>query len=97
MENYKSKPSTVLLLEFWNNVFTLIFTVEMAFKIYALGFKGYAKEGFNLFDGVLVVVSLFDLVIEQIFGTSTGAGVISAFRTLRLLRVFKLAKKLKGL
>lgn len=81
----------------WNNIFTLIFAVEMIFKIYALGFKGYAREGFNLFDGVLVVVSLFDLSIETIFGTSTGAGVISAFRTLRLLRVFKLAKKLKGL
>ena len=45
----------------------MIFAVEMIFKIYALGFKGYAREGFNLFDGVLVVVSIFDLVIETIF------------------------------
>jgi uncharacterized membrane protein YqgA involved in biofilm formation len=80
-----------------NEAFTYIFTVEMIFKIYSLGIKGYAKEGFNLFDGVLVVVSIFDLAIEKIVGSSTGAGVISAFRTLRLLRVFKLAKKLKGL
>lgn len=51
-----------------NVSFTYIFTVEMCFKIYAYGIKGYAKEGFNLFDGVLVVVSLFDLVIETIMG-----------------------------
>lgn len=51
-----------------NVSFTYIFTVEMLFKIYAYGVKGYAKEGFNLFDGVLVVVSLFDLVIEWAIG-----------------------------
>ena len=49
-----------------NNIFTYLFTVEMCFKIYALGIKGYAREGFNLFDGILVVVSIFDLVIEWI-------------------------------
>jgi len=44
-----------------------------------------------------VIVSIFDLVIEKAVGKGSGAGVISAFRTLRLLRVFKLTKKLKGL
>jgi len=40
----------------------------MGFKIYALGIKGYAKEGFNLFDGVLVVVSIFDKALEYAMG-----------------------------
>lgn len=56
------------MLKTMNVSFTYIFTVEMCFKIYAYGIKGYAKEGFNLFDGVLVVVSLFDLVIEMAIG-----------------------------
>jgi hypothetical protein len=58
----------VKLLKTLNESFTYIFAVEMCFKIYALGIKGYAKEGFNLFDGVLVVVSIFDLAIEYVVG-----------------------------
>ena len=78
-------------------MFTVIFTVEMLFKIYALSLSGYAKDGFNLFDGILVVVSLFDWGIEVIMGSSSGMGVLTVFRTLRLLRVFKLATRSKGL
>jgi len=69
----------------------------MIFKLYALGLKGYAREGFNLFDGILVVISVFDIALSKLFQISTGASVISAFRTLRILRVFKLAKKVRSL
>jgi hypothetical protein len=69
----------------------------MCFKIYALSLKGYVKDGFNLFDGILVVVSLFDWGLEVLMGSSSGMGVLTVFRTLRLLRVFKLATKSKGL
>lgn len=69
----------------------------MCFKIYALGIGGYVRDGFNVFDGILVIVSLFDILMEVIMGSGTGASVLSVFRTLRLLRVFKLATKSKGL
>ena len=69
----------------------------MCFKIYALGLAGYLRDGYNIFDGILVMVSLSDVVIELITGGSSGAGVLSVFRTLRLLRVIKLASRSKGL
>jgi len=56
------------MLKSMNVTFTYIFAIEMCFKIYALGIKGYAKEGFNLFDGVLVIVSVFDLALEAAMG-----------------------------
>jgi hypothetical protein len=65
-ESYHATYSETEFLKQMNNIFTYLFTVEMCFKIYALGIKGYAREGFNLFDGILVVVSIFDLVIELI-------------------------------
>ena len=69
----------------------------MIFKICCLGLKGYLRDGFNIFDGILVIVSLFDVVMELIMGAGTGASVLAVFRTLRLLRVLKLAAKSKGL
>ena len=69
----------------------------MVFKIWALSLKGYLRDGFNVFDGILVIVSLFDVLMEMIMGAGTGASVLAVFRTLRLLRVFKLATKSKGL
>ncbi len=96
-ESYYNTPSYNAQLIFLNKMFTVIFTVEMTFKIYALSLMGYVKDGFNLFDGILVVVSLFDWALEAIMGSSSGMGVLTVFRTLRLLRVFKLATRSKGL
>lgn len=97
LEKFTNTPVTNAKLETYNKMFTYIFTVEMVFKNYALGIKGYLRDGYNIFDGILVMVSLFDVIMELIMGKSTGAGVLSVFRTLRLLRVFKLATKSKGL
>ena len=69
----------------------------MIFKIYGLGMKAYIRDGFNIFDAVLVIVSLIDLILEEYMDLSTGAGVLAVFRTLRLLRVFKLATKSRSL
>lgn len=69
----------------------------MVFKIFCLTLKGYLRDGFNVFDGILVIVSLFDVLMELLMGSGTGASVLAVFRTLRLLRVFKLATKSKGL
>ena len=77
-----------------NKFFTIVFTVEMLFKIYGFGIKGYVRDPFNSFDGTLVIFSLIDLLISTLSsGGSSGIGALSAFRTLRMLRVVKLATK----
>ena len=52
-----------------NSVFLIIFTFEAAFKIIGLGFFEYVKDGFNLFD-FLIVISGF---VEVIFQSGAGA------------------------
>jgi len=75
-----------------NLVFYVIFALEMILKLYALGIRGYSSDRFNVFDGIIVILSTLELVLTYAAaGLGTG-GVISAFRALRLLRVFKLAK-----
>jgi len=74
--------------------FSLVFLVEMIIKFLALGFKAYFKDPFNVFDCVVVLSSLVDLVVSLIFESSSG-GAITALRGFRLIRIFKLAKAWK--
>jgi hypothetical protein len=55
-----------------------------------LSCQGYVADKFNVFDGVVVVVSFAELLITSV--TGDGGGMLSALRTGRLLRVFKLAR-----
>ncbi|XP_030094934.1 sodium channel protein type 5 subunit alpha-like [Serinus canaria] len=61
-----------------DQIFTLIFTVEMILKIIALDPYYYFQEKWNVFDSLVVLIGLAS------FGTN-----LSPFR---LLRIFKLAK-----
>lgn len=69
----------------------------MCMKIYGYGIKLYTKDRFNLFDGLLVIISSVDITLEELTGGSTGISIITIFRTFRLLRIFKLASKSESL
>ncbi|KAI1237202.1 Sodium channel protein type 1 subunit alpha, partial [Lamprotornis superbus] len=66
-------------------VFTGIFTAEMFLKIIAMDPYYYFQEGWNIFDGFIVTLSLVELGLADVEG-------LSVLRSFRLLRVFKLAK-----
>ena len=78
-----------------NYIFTVIFLLEMIFKLIGLGFKVYVRDGFNLFDAFVVFVSLIEISLS-LAGTS-GASGLTVFRTFRLFRVFKLIRSWKSL
>ena len=44
------------ILEYSNIVFSVAFGIEMAFKLCAYGLVGYIKDGFNVFDGFIVIL-----------------------------------------
>jgi len=66
----------------------------MVVKLIGLGFSTYIKDRFNIFDAVIVMLSIVDVSLSYSPNGGTG-GAISAFRAFRLLRVFKLAKSWK--
>ena len=95
MERFPSDVAYVHALETANLVFTIIFAVEMVLKLVGLGLRGYVSDAFNIFDGVVVVISLVDLIMTALsVGSGSGLGVLRSFR---LLRVFKLARSWKDL
>ncbi|UJR10951.1 hypothetical protein I4U23_015136 [Adineta vaga] len=73
------------ILTIGNYIFTSIFTVESVFKIIALTPAKFYKNGWNVFDFLIVTVSLIELGLANVKG-------LSVLRSFRLLRVFKLAK-----
>nr|XP_004570472.2 sodium channel protein type 2 subunit alpha isoform X4 [Maylandia zebra] len=85
MEHYPMTEEFDNVLSVGNLVFTGIFTAEMCFKIIALDPYYYFQEGWNIFDGIIVSLSLMELGLANVEG-------LSVLRSFRLLRVFKLAK-----
>ena len=78
--------------EFLNNIFTYCFVAEMVIKLIGLGVKEYAWGQFNLFDASIVILSIIEIVLETSNVELSTGGAFSAFRGIRLLRVFKLAR-----
>lgn len=77
-------------------LFVWVFFVEMIFKLLGLGLKNYIRDNFNIFDGVIVIVSLVDFTLSLTVRIESADGIMSAFRALRLLRVVKLARHWKA-
>ncbi|XP_076332245.1 sodium channel protein para-like isoform X8 [Tachypleus tridentatus] len=68
-----------------NYFFTATFAIEAGLKLIAVSPKTYFREGWNIFDFIIVALSLLELTLEGVQG-------LSVLRSFRLLRVFKLAK-----
>lgn len=77
-----------------NITFTCIFIIEMILKILAQGFKAYAKDNYNIIDGILVIIGIAEMIA---FIVSPKVKGIVLLKALRLLRVFRFAKWWKTL
>lgn len=85
MEHYPMTEQFENVLSVGNLVFTGIFAAEMFFKLIALDPYEYFQVGWNIFDSIIVTLSLVELGLANVEG-------LSVLRSFRLLRVFKLAK-----
>lgn len=45
-------------------VFTGLFGIEMVLKLFALGFFEYIADRFNCFDGVVVILSVLEILLD---------------------------------
>lgn len=91
LDRYPINATESYALNLINDVLSWCFFLEMFIKIIGIGIVEYAKDKFNLFDCVVVVVSTVENIISYV-GIFLSGGTISALRALRLLRVFKLAR-----
>ena len=57
-------------------------------KLIGLGLSGFMVDKFNVFDAVIVLISLIEMGLVSEEGESGGA--FSALRAFRLFRIFKI-------
>jgi hypothetical protein len=93
-------------LELINDILSWVFVAETCLKLYAMGFRIWSKDNFNIFDGILVSFSLIEFAISLVAtdnnecNVAGGGGAFTALRTFRLFRVvraFKLARSWESL
>ncbi|XP_065095461.1 voltage-dependent T-type calcium channel subunit alpha-1G isoform X3 [Ochlerotatus camptorhynchus] len=94
---YHNQPEELTaIVETSNIVFSGIFAVEMVLKVIAEGPFGYVANGFNVFDGVIVILSVIELG-QAYLGEGQGNSGLSVLRTFRLLRILKLVRFMPNL
>ncbi|XP_036075629.1 sodium channel protein type 11 subunit alpha isoform X2 [Rousettus aegyptiacus] len=95
MEHHKMDQSFEHILYTGNLVFTGIFMAEMCLKIIALDPYYYFRRGWNIFDSIVALLSLMDVMMSRVNNADVMMKKeknMPVFRSLRVLRVFKLAK-----
>ncbi|CAG0880165.1 unnamed protein product [Cyprideis torosa] len=100
LDRYQMSKEWEYGLEMTNTVFIVIFTSECLLKIFALRWF-YFKEPWNLFDFVVVILSILGLVlsdiIERYFVSPTLLRVVRVAKVGRVLRLVKGAKGIRTL
>ena len=60
IHTYDETDMQARVVHILNDVFTWVFFGEMIIKIIGLGFNNYIKDRYNLFDAIIVIISLVD-------------------------------------
>ncbi|KAK3869264.1 hypothetical protein Pcinc_025422 [Petrolisthes cinctipes] len=102
---YHNQPETLtIIVETSNYIFSAVFAIEMLLKIIAEGPFGYISNGFNVFDGVIVILSVVEMyesystatnVVDQQAGQGSGLSVLRTFRLLRILKLVRFMPQLR--
>lgn len=100
MDHYQQKETFTKVLDYLNMIFIVIFTTECLMKVFALRYH-YFTEPWNLFDLVVVILSILGLVlsdiIEKYFVSPTLLRVVRVAKVGRVLRLVKGAKGIRTL
>ncbi|KAL3103108.1 hypothetical protein niasHS_002294 [Heterodera schachtii] len=99
MEFYMMPDGLKYLLRTLNYLFTAVFTLEAAMKLYALGLKRFLAERWNQLDMFIVLLSIAGILFEEFEALELPINptIIRVMRVLRIARVLKLLKMAKGI
>jgi len=85
-------------LNYLDNFFTALFTVEMIIKIRYYGFQEYWRNLWNRFDFILIMIALFSLLIDLLdVGHNIPLSYILVLRVLRLFKSFRIFRFLPNI
>nr|XP_036860616.1 voltage-dependent L-type calcium channel subunit alpha-1S isoform X3 [Manis javanica] len=97
MQHYNQSEEMNHISDILNVAFTLIFTLEMILKLMAFKARGYFGDPWNVFDFLIVIGSIIDVILSEIDDPDESARISSAFfRLFRVMRLIKLLSRAEG-
>ncbi|XP_077465984.1 voltage-dependent L-type calcium channel subunit alpha-1D isoform X1 [Stigmatopora argus] len=110
IQHHGQSPLFNYAMDILNMVFTGVFTVEMILKLIAFKPRGYVGDAWNVFDALVVIGSIVDIVLSQSAAlpvvkvivepgnTEDSARIsITFFRLFRVMRLVKLLSRGEGI
>ena len=94
-DHYPMTEEHTMFMEVSNIVLTALFGVEMVMKLIGLSCRGYVADIMNIFDGLLVIIGLIDIIVLQ--DSAAGVTVLRAFRLFRILKLARSWEKLNNI
>ncbi|XP_063096362.1 voltage-dependent L-type calcium channel subunit alpha-1S isoform X3 [Cavia porcellus] len=97
MQHYNQSEQMNHISDILNVAFTIIFTLEMILKLMAFKARGYFGDPWNVFDFLIVIGSIIDVILSEIDDPDESARISSAFfRLFRVMRLIKLLSRAEG-
>ncbi|XP_023344970.1 muscle calcium channel subunit alpha-1 isoform X2 [Eurytemora carolleeae] len=97
MKFYKQPQLYTEVLDVFNILFTVFFTLEFILKLGAFRFKNYFADPWNTFDFVIVFGSIIDITYSELNPGNDNMISVSFFRLFRVMRLVKLLSKGEGI
>ncbi|XP_035391927.1 voltage-dependent L-type calcium channel subunit alpha-1D isoform X2 [Electrophorus electricus] len=111
IQHHGQSPLFNYAMDILNMVFTGVFTVEMVLKLIAFKPRGYFGDAWNVFDALVVIGSVVDIILSQVDQTEVPVIValkpgntedsarisITFFRLFRVMRLVKLLSRGEGI
>ena len=92
LSGFEFDTNVLSLINIIDNCITVMFIIEMITKLSYLKPKGYFAEGWNVFDFILIVISIPSLFFFLIKNTEIDLSFILVFRVLRVFKTFRFFK-----
>ncbi|XP_043932539.1 voltage-dependent L-type calcium channel subunit alpha-1S isoform X2 [Protopterus annectens] len=97
MQHYGQTKEISHLSDQLNVVFTVLFTLEMFLKLVAFKPKDYFGDPWNVFDFLIVIGSIIDVILSEIDDSEDTSRIsITFFRLFRVMRLVKLLSRGEG-
>src|SRR6056297_2887004 len=92
LQGFEIEPEYLSLIRIADNLFTVIFIIEMTIKIREYGFTEYWKINWNKFDAILVVLATPSLLLWAFNLDIVGLHFLLVFRIARVFKFFRFIK-----
>uniref|UniRef100_A0A8C3L1A1 Voltage-dependent L-type calcium channel subunit alpha n=1 Tax=Chrysolophus pictus TaxID=9089 RepID=A0A8C3L1A1_CHRPC len=99
MQHYNQSAEMNHVSDILNVAFTVLFTLEMILKLMAFKAKGYFGDPWNVFDFLIVIGSIIDVILSEIDVSDPDDNSrvsITFFRLFRVMRLVKLLSRGEG-